>query len=169
MGELNKGARRPADVPASVIKQVEILGAGFMGAGIAYVTASAGMEVVLIDQDQPAADKGKEICKKLISAQVLKGRAKTADKEALLSKIKPTADYRNLAGSDLVIEAVFEDRAVKAAATQRARAGSRARHDLRVEHVHAANYFACASLCRARKLYSEFIFSRRWKRCFSSK
>jgi 3-hydroxyacyl-CoA dehydrogenase/enoyl-CoA hydratase/3-hydroxybutyryl-CoA epimerase len=122
MGELNKGARRPAHVPASAIKQVGILGAGFMGAGIAYVTASAGMEVVLIDQDQAAAGKGKEICEKLISAQVLKGRAKTADKEALLSKIKPTADYQDLAGSDLVIEAVFEDRAVKAAATQKARA-----------------------------------------------
>ena len=73
MGELNKGARRPADVPASAIKQVGILGAGFMGAGIAYVTASAGMEVVLIDQDQAAADKGKEICDKLISGAGPKG------------------------------------------------------------------------------------------------
>src|SRR5437016_10977181 len=122
MGELNKGARRPAHVPPSTIKQVGILGAGFMGAGIAYVTASAGMEVVLIDQDQQASERGKEICDKLISGQVLKGRAKTADKEALLSKIKPTADYQDLSGSDLVIEAVFEDRAVTAAATQRARA-----------------------------------------------
>ncbi|MGH6835813.1 MAG: 3-hydroxyacyl-CoA dehydrogenase NAD-binding domain-containing protein [Methylocella sp.] len=122
MGELNKGARRPAQVPASVIKQVGILGAGFMGAGIAYVTAAAGIGVVLIDQDQAAADKGKEICDKLISGQVLKGRAKNADKEALLSIIKPSADYHELAGSDLVIEAVFEDRAVKAAATQKARA-----------------------------------------------
>ncbi|MGH6840552.1 MAG: enoyl-CoA hydratase-related protein, partial [Methylocella sp.] len=122
MGELNKGARRPAQVPATAVKNVGILGAGFMGAGIAYVTAAAGMNVVLIDQDQAAADKGKAVCDKLISGQVLKGRAKTADKEALLSKIKPTADYQDLAGSDLVIEAVFEDRAVKAAAIQKARA-----------------------------------------------
>jgi 3-hydroxyacyl-CoA dehydrogenase/enoyl-CoA hydratase/3-hydroxybutyryl-CoA epimerase len=122
MGELNKGARRPAHVPAAAVKQVGILGAGFMGAGIAYVTASAGMDVVLIDQDQAAADKGKEICNKLISGQVLKGRATTADKEALLARIKPTVDYKDLAGADLVIEAVFEDRAVKAAATQKARA-----------------------------------------------
>ena len=122
MGELNKGARRPTHVPAIAIKQVGILGAGFMGAGIAYVTAAAGMDVVLIDQDQAAAEKGKAICDKLISGQVLKGRAKTADKEALLSRIKPTADYQDLAGSDLVIEAVFEDRAVKAVATQKARA-----------------------------------------------
>ena len=122
MGELNKGARRPAHVPAAAIKQVGILGAGFMGAGIAYVTASAGMDVVLIDQDKAAADKGKEICNKLISGQVLKGRATAAEKEALLARIKSTADYQDLAGSDLVIEAVFEDRAVKAAATEKARA-----------------------------------------------
>lgn len=122
MGELNKGARRPAQVPVSSIKKVGILGAGFMGAGIAYVTASAGMDVVLIDQNQAAADKGKETCDRLISAQVLKGRAKTVDKDALLARIKPSADYEALAGSDLVIEAVFEDRAVKAEATQKARA-----------------------------------------------
>jgi len=121
MGELNKGARRPAHVPATAIKQVGILGAGFMGAGIAYVTASAGMDVVLIDQDQAAADKGKEICNKLISGQVLKGRATAADREALLARIKPTANYTDLAGAGLVIEAVFEDRAVKAAVTQKAR------------------------------------------------
>jgi len=121
MGELNKGARRPTHVPATAIKQVGILGAGFMGAGIAYVTASAGMDVVLIDQDQATADKGKEICNKLISGQVLKGRATAADKEALLARIKPTADYTGLAGAGLVIEAVFEDRAVKAAVTQKAR------------------------------------------------
>ncbi|QBR70105.1 3-hydroxyacyl-CoA dehydrogenase [Beijerinckiaceae bacterium] len=122
MGELNKGARRPKQIPATSIKKVGILGAGFMGAGIAYVTASAGMDVVLIDRDQASADKGKDICDKLISGQVLKGRAKAADKDALLSKIKPSADYNDLAGSDLVIEAVFEDRAVKSDATRKARA-----------------------------------------------
>lgn len=122
MGELNKGARRPAHVPATSVKKVGILGAGFMGAGIAYVTASAGMDVVLIDRDQASADKGKDICDKLISGQVLKGRAKAADKDALLSRIKPSADYNDLAGSDLVIEAVFEDRAVKTDATRKARA-----------------------------------------------
>ncbi|MCI0599864.1 MAG: 3-hydroxyacyl-CoA dehydrogenase family protein, partial [Beijerinckiaceae bacterium] len=82
----------------------------------------AGMEVVLLDRDQQLADKGKEICDKLISGQVLRGRAKAADKEALLSRIKPATDYQNLAGSDLVIEAVYEDRAVKADVTEKARA-----------------------------------------------
>ena len=118
MGELNKGARRPARIPSAAIKQVGILGAGFMGAGIAYVTALAGINVVLIDRDQAAADKGKAFCDKMISSQVLKGRALNADKEALLARIKPSADYHDLAGSDLVIEAVFEDRAVKAEATR---------------------------------------------------
>jgi 3-hydroxyacyl-CoA dehydrogenase/enoyl-CoA hydratase/3-hydroxybutyryl-CoA epimerase len=92
-----------------------------MGAGIAYVTASAGMDVVLIDQDQAAADNGKEICNKLISGQVLKGRATATEKDALLARITPTAEYKELAGADLVIEAVFEDRAVKTAATEKAR------------------------------------------------
>ncbi len=98
-----------------------MLGAGFMGAGIAYVTAGAGIEVVLIDRDQAAADKGKAICDQLISGQVLRGRAKAADKEALLGRIKASANYADLAGSDLVIEAVFEDRAIKAEATRQAR------------------------------------------------
>ena len=76
MGELNKGARRPTHVPASTIKKVGILGAGFMGAGIAYVSAGAGIEVVLIDRDQPSADKGKAFCDQLISSQVLKAAPK---------------------------------------------------------------------------------------------
>ncbi len=122
MGELNKGAHRPAAAPASVIRRVGIIGAGFMGAGIAYVTAAAGIDVVLIDRDRQLADKGKEICDKLISGQVLRGRAKTADKEALLARITPTAAYEDLAGTDLIIEAVFEDRAVKADVTQKANA-----------------------------------------------
>lgn len=120
MGELNKGARRPAHIPPSVIKKVGILGAGFMGAGIAYVSAGAGIDVVLIDRDQAAADKGKDLCDKLISSQVSKGRAKGADKDALLAHIKASADYNDLVGSDLVIEAVYEDRAVKADATGKA-------------------------------------------------
>src|SRR5450631_2426404 len=88
--EINKGARRPAGVPATTVKRIGILGAGFMGAGIAYVSASAGIDVVLIDQDQQTADRGKDICAKLVSGQVLKGRATTAAKDALLARIKPT-------------------------------------------------------------------------------
>ncbi len=122
MGELNKGARRPANVPASNLKKVGVLGAGFMGAGIAYVSAKAGLEVVLIDRDQESADKGKAYSDKIVSGQIAKGRAKPADKDALLALIHATPDYEALKGCDLVVEAVFEDRAVKAEATKKAQA-----------------------------------------------
>jgi len=114
MQELNKGARRPKDVPAATFKKVGIIGAGFMGASIGYVTALAGIEVVLIDRDQESADKGKAHSHKLMTEQVNRGRATTAEREALLARIGATADYGALADCDLVIEAVFEDRKVKA-------------------------------------------------------
>ena len=122
MGELNKGARRPADVPATRLRKIGVLGAGFMGAGIAYVSASAGLDVVLIDRDQEAADKGKAHSQKLISNQIAKGRAKSADRDALLARITASADYSDLAGCDLIVEAVFEDRAVKSEAIRNAQA-----------------------------------------------
>ncbi|MEH3145874.1 MAG: 3-hydroxyacyl-CoA dehydrogenase NAD-binding domain-containing protein [Methylobacterium frigidaeris] len=114
MGELNKGARRPEGVGEVPLKRVGVVGAGFMGAGIAYVTANAGMEVVLVDQSAEAAEKGKGYAHKLVSDQIMKGRAKSADRDALLSRITATADYGALAGCDLVVEAVFEDPRVKA-------------------------------------------------------
>src|SRR6187551_3327394 len=114
MQELNKGARRPPDVPPCSLKKIGIVGAGFMGAGIAQVTAAAGMRVVLIDRDQEAADKGKAGLYKTLSDSVAKGRMKEAERDALLEKITPTADYGALSDCDLVIEAVFEDRKVKA-------------------------------------------------------
>ena len=120
MGELNKGARRPKDVPPTPLKTVGVLGAGFMGAGIAYVLAGAGLDVVLIDQNQEAAEKGKSLSHKLMTEQVNRGRVKTADRDALLARITAAADYAALRGTDLVIEAVFEDRTVKAEATRKA-------------------------------------------------
>ena len=120
--ELNKGARRPAGVPDTKFKKIGVLGAGFMGAGIAYVTAKAGIPVVLLDRDQESADKGKAHSDGLISEQVKKGRAKPEEKEKLLSLITPTADYAALEGCDLVIEAVFEDSEVKKVATEKAEA-----------------------------------------------
>jgi 3-hydroxyacyl-CoA dehydrogenase/enoyl-CoA hydratase/3-hydroxybutyryl-CoA epimerase len=114
MQDLNKGARRPKDVPPANLKKVGVVGAGFMGASVAYVTANAGLEVVLIDRDVEAAEKGKAHSHKLMTDQVMKGRAKTADRDALLGRITPSADYGDLADCDLVIEAVFEDPKVKA-------------------------------------------------------
>ena len=121
-GELDKGARRPAAEAATSLKKIGIIGAGFMGAGVAYVSAGAGLEVVLIDRDQEAAGKGKAHAEKLISTLIAKGRAKSADREKLLSLIHPSANYADLAGCDLVVEAVFEDRGVKREATEKAQA-----------------------------------------------
>jgi 3-hydroxyacyl-CoA dehydrogenase/enoyl-CoA hydratase/3-hydroxybutyryl-CoA epimerase len=120
--ELNKGARRPADVPETKFKKIGVIGAGFMGAGIAYVTAKAGIPVVLIDRDMEAANKGKAHSDGLISDAVKKGRAKPEEKDKLLSLITPSADYADLNGADLVIEAVFEDSEVKKATTEKAEA-----------------------------------------------
>ena len=114
MQDLGKGARRPAGEPATSIRKLGVIGAGFMGAGIAYVSAQAGIEVVLIDRDQEAADKGKAYSHKLMSDMVMKGRAKSTDRDALLARINATPDYAALAGCDLIVEAVFEDPKVKA-------------------------------------------------------
>jgi 3-hydroxyacyl-CoA dehydrogenase/enoyl-CoA hydratase/3-hydroxybutyryl-CoA epimerase len=122
MQELNKGARRPANAPPTRFKTVGVIGAGFMGAGIAYVTALAGLEVVLIDRDQPSADKGKDHSQKLMTEQVNRGRATAAERDALLARITASADYGALKDCDLVIEAVFEDRQVKAEAIAKAEA-----------------------------------------------
>jgi 3-hydroxyacyl-CoA dehydrogenase/enoyl-CoA hydratase/3-hydroxybutyryl-CoA epimerase len=113
MGELNKGARRPAKVPARALKKIGVLGAGFMGGGIAYVSALAGLEVVLIDRDPETAEKGKAHSQKLMTDQVNRGRATSADRDAVLARIKPSADFVELKDCDLVVEAVFEDRKVK--------------------------------------------------------
>lgn len=122
MQELNKGARRPPSVPPAKIKTVGILGGGgFMGAGIGYVSAQAGMKVILIDRDQASADKGRAHADKLISTAVERGRATAAQRDALLGQIATTADYAALKDCDLVVEAVFEDRKVKAEAFAKAK------------------------------------------------
>jgi 3-hydroxyacyl-CoA dehydrogenase / enoyl-CoA hydratase / 3-hydroxybutyryl-CoA epimerase len=120
MQELNKGARRPGNIAPSRIKRVGIIGAGFMGASVGYVTAQAGIDVVLIDQDQASADRGKAVSDKLISEQVSRGRSGSADRDALLARITATADYGALKDCDLVIEAVFERRDVKAQTIKKA-------------------------------------------------
>ena len=122
MQDLNKGARRPANVPPVKIKKVGIIGAGFMGAGIASVSAQAGIDVVLIDRDQESADKGKAHVQKSLTDQVNKGRMTGAARDAVVARIAATPDYSMLAGCDLVVEAVFEDRKVKAEATAKAQA-----------------------------------------------
>jgi 3-hydroxyacyl-CoA dehydrogenase / enoyl-CoA hydratase / 3-hydroxybutyryl-CoA epimerase len=121
-GELEKGARRPATIPAQSIKTIGVLGAGFMGAGITYVSAQAGINVVLLDRDMESAEKGKAYSHKLMTDQIMKGRAKTADRDALLARITTTADYADLKGVDLIVEAVFEQQDVKKAVTEKTEA-----------------------------------------------
>ncbi|MEN3379154.1 MAG: 3-hydroxyacyl-CoA dehydrogenase / enoyl-CoA hydratase / 3-hydroxybutyryl-CoA epimerase, partial [Hyphomicrobiales bacterium] len=122
MQELNKGARRPAGAAPSTLKKIGVLGAGLMGAGIAYVSAQAGLDVVLIDRDQEAADKGKAHAQKLLAEAVKRNRTTQAAADAVLAHITPTPDYNALKGVDMIIEAVFEDRKVKAEATAKAQA-----------------------------------------------
>ncbi len=121
MQELNKGARRP-DVPQSNLKKVGVIGAGFMGAGVAYVTAKAGLEVVLLDRDQDAADKGKAYSAEQMDKAIKRRRATEEKKEALLGLITATTDYGALEDCDLVIEAVFEDKGIKKVVTESAEA-----------------------------------------------
>ncbi len=115
MQELGKGARRPAGIAKTELKKVGVVGAGFMGASIAYVTAAAGIPVTLIDRDMEAAAKGKSVSEGLVKDSVGKGRLTQDEGTALLSRITPSADYADLADVNLVIEAVFEDRDVKKA------------------------------------------------------
>jgi len=120
LNAIKKGASRPEGVPKSTVKKLGILGAGMMGAGIAYVSAKAGIEVVLLDTSQQAAERGKAYSQGLLDKAVKKGRSTAEKRDALLARITPTTDFAALAGCDLVIEAVFEDRAVKAEVTKKA-------------------------------------------------
>lgn len=123
----NKGAadrleRRPKNVPKSRVGKIGVLGAGMMGSGIAHVAAGAGIEVVLIDTTQAAADSGKSYSEKLLSRALQRGSTTRDHAAALLGRITPTTNYALLDGCDLVVEAVFESREVKREVTQRAEA-----------------------------------------------
>jgi len=119
MQELAKGARRPSGVAPFQVKKLGILGAGMMGAGIAYVSAQAGMEVVLLDTDQANAEKGKAYSEKLLKKALERGKTTQEKAGKLLGLIKPTTNYDDLKGADLVIEAVFESRDIKAEVTRK--------------------------------------------------
>ena len=122
LNAIKKGASRPQGVPASTVKKLGILGAGMMGAGIAYVSAKVGIDCVLLDTTQEAAERGKAYAQGLLDKAVKRGRSTAEKRDALLAKITPTTRYEDLQGCDLVIEAVFEDRAIKAGVTKQAEA-----------------------------------------------
>ncbi|MFC2970308.1 3-hydroxyacyl-CoA dehydrogenase NAD-binding domain-containing protein [Acidimangrovimonas pyrenivorans] len=119
---LEKGAVRPRDVPDQSVKKVGILGAGMMGAGIAYVSAMAGIEVVLIDAAQDAAERGKAYSEGLLDKAISRKKSTEEKKAEVLGRITPTTDYAALEGCDLIVEAVFEDPKVKAEVTARTEA-----------------------------------------------
>ena len=118
---LEKGAVRPAQ-PDQSVKKVGIIGAGMMGAGIAYVSANAGIEVVLIDAKQEAADRGKSYSEGLLDKGISRKKLTEEKKAEVLGRINATTDYSALAGCDLIVEAVFEDMVVKAEVTQKVEA-----------------------------------------------
>lgn len=118
---LEKGANRPK-VADQTVKKVGILGAGMMGAGIAYVSANAGIEVVLIDSTIEAAERGKSYSTGLLDKGISRKKVTEEKKAEVLARITATTDYAALAGCDLVVEAVFEDPTVKAGVTAQAEA-----------------------------------------------
>ena len=115
--QLTAGSSRPANFPQRQVEKLGILGAGMMGAGIAYVAARSGLQVRLKDVSLERAEKGKAYSRQLVRRSVEKGKITPFQGQALLDKIQPTAITNDLAACDLVIEAVFEDRMLKAKVT----------------------------------------------------
>jgi 3-hydroxyacyl-CoA dehydrogenase / enoyl-CoA hydratase / 3-hydroxybutyryl-CoA epimerase len=122
LNAIKKGSSRPAGVPTSKVKKLGILGAGMMGAGIAYVSAKVGIDVLLLDTTAEAAAHGKAYSQDLLDKAVKRGRSTSEKRDALLARITPTTRYADLVGCDLVIEAVFEERGVKAEVMRQAEA-----------------------------------------------
>lgn len=119
---LSKGASRPAGFDKYELNKVAVIGAGLMGAGIAYEQARAGIETVLVDISMENADKGKDYSRKLVEKAVKRGKMTEAKGEALLARITPTDNYDDFKGADLVVEAVFENPELKAKITKMAEA-----------------------------------------------
>ena len=115
---LEKGAVRPAGVGDMTVRKVGVLGAGMMGAGIAYVSANAGIEVVLLDRDLEAAEKGKGYSEDILDKGIQRKKVTEEKKAKVLGRIQATADYADLDGCDLIVEAVFEDPDIKAKVTE---------------------------------------------------
>ena len=120
---LEKGAVRPAQ-PDQAVRRLGVIGAGMMGAGIAYVAANAGIDVVLIDATQEAADRGLAHSEDLLDKGIQRRKVTPEQKAEVLGRILATTDYAALSGCDLIVEAVFEDPKVKAEVTARVEAAT---------------------------------------------
>jgi 3-hydroxyacyl-CoA dehydrogenase/enoyl-CoA hydratase/3-hydroxybutyryl-CoA epimerase len=121
-GLADKLMRRPAGPPKSQVRRLGVLGAGMMGAGVAYVSARAGMDVALLDSTLALAEKGKDYARNLLAKDVTRGKRSQAEADAVLARIKPTVSFDDLAGADLVVEAVFENREIKTDVTAKTEA-----------------------------------------------
>jgi len=121
-GKADKLARRPEGIEKSDPKKIGVLGAGMMGAGVAYVSAKVGIEVVLIDRTIEEAEKGKAYSEAILDKAIKRKKSTEEKKAKLLGLIKPSVDYADLESCDLIIEAVFEDRGIKADVTAKAEA-----------------------------------------------
>ena len=160
---LEKGANRP-EAPDQTVRKLGVLGAGMMGAGIALVSAQAGMEVVLIDQTQEAADKGKAYTEAYLDKGIKRGKSTPEKKEKVLGQITATTDYAQLDGCDLIIEAVFEDPKVKAEITKAVEAA------IPTDCIFASNTstLPITDLAKASSRPEQFIgihFFSPWRRC----
>ena len=122
MNEIKAGVSRPQGFDQRPVKKVGVLGAGMMGAGIAWACASKGINVVLKDVSMDAAEKGKAYSEGLLKKRLSRGRITPEKSEVILNRILPTVQASDLAGCDLVIEAVFENRELKAQVTREAEA-----------------------------------------------
>ncbi len=118
MQALSKGASRPAGVAPYEINKVAVIGAGLMGAGIAYVQAKAGIETILLDVKQESAEKGVAYSKRILDKDVSRGKITQDKADEILARITPTTDYDLAKGADLVVEAVFENPEIKAKVTE---------------------------------------------------
>ena len=119
---LEKGASRPSGVEYVPIKKVGILGAGMMGAGIAFVSAKVGVDVVLLDQNQEVVDRGLVSVKRMLDQGLKRNKFSAEDAKNIFERILPTVKYEDLNGCDLIIEAVFEDPKIKSLVTKSAEA-----------------------------------------------
>ena len=126
IGACEKGAARPADIPKTEVQKLSILGAGMMGAGVAHVSAQSGMQVVLKDIKQEVAENGKKYSYNLLAKDLAKGKIMPHKQEETLARILPTTDPKAVSGSQLVIEAVIEDREIKAKVTAETEANTSA-------------------------------------------
>ena len=124
-----------------------------MGAGIAYASARSGIDVVLLDRTNDDAAKGKGYSQRLMEKALSRGKSTDREAQALLDRISPTDNYADLADCDLIIEAVFEDRQIKADVTQKSRSGDLAGQSFCNKHLHTPYHGLSESFLTTRKFH----------------